>query len=195
MYLAFIGPYNEAGSYPWNPQGILGIRRFLDRVWKFGQHFADIDSRVARALNQTIKKVGEDIEEFHFNTAVSALMVLLNEMEKVGASSENFSVFLKLLAPFAPHLAEELWSRLGNKASIHFEPWPKYDPKLVEENTFELIIQINGKVRDKFEVPVNISQSEAERLTLAREKVKLALENRKPRKIIFVPRRLVNIVV
>ena len=149
----------------------------------------------ARALNKTIKKVGEDIEEFHFNTAVSALMVLLNEMEKVGASSENFSVFLKLLAPFAPHLAEELWSRLGNKASIHFEPWPKYDPKLVEENTFELIIQINGKVRDKFEAPVNISQSEAERLTLAREKVKLALENRKPRKIIFVPRRLVNIVV
>ena len=208
MYLAFIGPYNEAGSYPWNPQGILGIRRFLDRVWKFASPrgktlgvFRDSTPSVeergdfARALNKTIKKVGEDIEEFHFNTAVSALMVLLNEMEKVGASSENFSVFLKLLAPFAPHLAEELWSRLGNKASIHFEPWPKYDPKLVEENTFELIIQINGKVRDKFEVPVNISQSEAERLTLAREKVKLALENRKPRKIIFVPRRLVNIVV
>ncbi|OGF61893.1 leucine--tRNA ligase [Candidatus Giovannonibacteria bacterium RIFCSPLOWO2_01_FULL_44_40] len=225
MYEMFMSPFGD--QKPWDPKSIVGLRRFLDRVWKFGQHFADIDSRVARALNQTIKKVGEDIEEFHFNTAISALMILLNEMEKrithplaslelrrsgptpsqrEGENGEgDFVIFLKLLAPFAPHLTEEIWSKLGNKSaqgrpasgwkSIHLESWPEYDPKLVEEEAFQLIVQINGKVRDKFEAPVNISQSEAERLTLAREKVKLALENRKPRKVVWVPKRLINLVV
>ena len=208
MYLAFIGPYNEVGSYPWNPQAILGIRRFLDRVWKIASPrsstlgvFEDSTPSVlprgdsARLLNKTINKVGDDIEEFHFNTAISALMMLLNEMEKAGVSSENFSVFLKLLAPFAPHLAEELWSKLGNKNSIHFELWPEYNPKLIEETTFELIVQINGKVRDKFEVPADILEAEATHLTLEREKVKLALENKKPRRIIFIPKRLISLVL
>ena len=193
MYEMFMSPFGD--QKPWDPKGIIGLKRFLDRVWRFGQHFADVDARIARTLHKTAKKVGEDIKEFRFNTAISALMILLNEMEKVGASVEDFSIFLKLLAPFAPHLTEELWWKLGNKTSIHLEEWPKYDPKLVEENTFELIVQVNGKVRDKFEAPINISQAEAERLTFARGKVKLSLENKKPRKVVFVPKRLINLVV
>lgn len=217
MYLAFIGPYNEVGSYPWDPHGILGIRRFLDRIWsvasaKKGERFServsaseppkrglsgsDTESaRLARAMNKTIKQVGENIDEFKFNTAISALMILSNEMEKADIDREILSKFLKLLAPFAPHISEETWSKLGNKKSIHLEEWPKYDPRKLEESVFELVVQINGKTRDKFNVPMNISQADAEPLTLAREKVKVALENKKPQKIIFVPKRLINIVV
>ena len=195
MYLAFIGPYNEVGSYPWNPQAILGIKRFLDRAWNLAPSDVSQKIGIARLLNKTIKKVGEDIERFRFNTAISALMILLNKFEKYGVEHAAYSDFLKLLAPFAPHLTEEIWNKLGNKTSIHVEPWPKYDPKLIEENSFELIVQVNGKVRDKFEVPINISKEEAERLTLAREKVKSILGNKKPGKIIFVPKRLINFVI
>ncbi len=228
MYLAFIGPYNEVGSYPWDPHGILGIRRFLDRVFKSTQKLTkaqvlqDLAQRggvsrailqqenmrvlaksgaeaMTRILNKTIKQVSENIEEFKFNTAISALMILLNEMEKLKIDwklqIENWKLFLKLLSPFAPHLTEELWHKLGNKKSIHSEEWPKYDPELIIEDTYELVVQINGKIRDKFKVLAEISQKEAEELTLAREKVKIALENKKPRKVIFVPNRLINIVV
>ncbi|OGF63525.1 leucine--tRNA ligase [Candidatus Giovannonibacteria bacterium RIFCSPHIGHO2_01_FULL_45_33] len=235
MYLAFIGPYNEAGSYPWDPHGILGIRRFLDRVWNIAstknltkaQALQDLAQRdgasrailqqenmrvlekpgaetLARALNKTIKQVSENIEDFKFNTAISAMMIFLNEMEKNPVDRDLFQKFLRILAPFAPHLTEEIWNKLRKSAqgrpasgwkSIHLEPWPEFDPKMLEEDNFDLIVQINGKTRDKFSAPINISQSEAERLTLAREKVKLALENKQPRKIIFVPKRLINIVV
>ena len=207
MYLAFIGPYNEAGSYPWDPHGILGIKRFLDRVWVLAaskffalnpQAGSDASQNLnaARTLHKTIKKVGKDIDEFKFNTAISALMILVNEIERnwkleIG----NWKLFLKLLAPFAPHLTEEIWEKLGNKNSIHLEAWPKYDQKLIEETTFELIIQINGKMRDKFEVPAGISEAEATGLTLSREKVKSILGNKKPSKIIFVPKRLINFVI
>ena len=229
MYLAFIGPYNETGSYPWNPHGILGIRRFLDRVWNLAsaknllkaEVFQDFSQRdgarlsnspageyagleksaaeasIVRALHKTIKQVSENIEEFKFNTAISAMMILLNEMEKAkNTTSEVFQIFLKLLTPFAPHLTEEIWiGKLKNKKSIHLERWPEFDQKLIEEDSFALIVQINGKVRDKFEASINISQSEAEQLTLSREKIKLALENKKPQKVIFVPKRLINFVV
>ena len=207
MYLAFIGPYNEAGSYPWDPHGILGIKRFLDRVWVLAaskffalnpQAGSDASQNLnaARTLHKTIKKVGKDIDEFKFNTAISALMILVNEIERnwkleIG----NWKLFLKLLAPFAPHLTEEIWEKLGNKNSIHLEAWPKYDQKLIEETTFELIIQINGKMRDKFEVPAGISEAEATGLTLSREKVKSIFGNKKPSKIIFVPKRLINFVI
>ena len=222
MYLAFIGPYSEVGSYPWDPRGILGIRRFLDRIWALGQKLS-IDPRIAgsppanwragdadseikqleRLLHKTIKKVTEDIEAFRFNTAISQLMIFFNEMEKFSGKSDppvggpDFQTFLKLLAPLAPHLAEELWQRLGNPIakSIHQEPWPRYNPKLIEDETFELVIQINGKVRDKVKAPIDISQKEAEVLTFSREKVKNILGANQPRRVIFIPKRLINLVV
>ncbi|QQG42578.1 MAG: leucine--tRNA ligase [Candidatus Giovannonibacteria bacterium] len=220
MYLAFIGPYNEAGSYPWNPQGILGIKRFLDnkvlsladkiskkkfksREEMLKEHLPfdheQTTKSIQRSIHKAIKKVSEDIDGFHFNTAISHLMVLSYELESyehTGDVFENeFYYFLKLLAPFAPHLTEEIWSKLGNKKSIHLEEWPKYDAKLIQENTFQLIVQINGKVRDKFDAPVNITEAEAERLSLSRAKVKFILGDKKPSKIIFVPKRLINFVI
>src|SRR3989344_970231 len=238
MYLAFIGPYSEAGSYPWDPHGILGIRRFLDRVWAMAstknllkaEVFQDFSQRdgarlsnspageyagleksaaeasIVRTINKTIKQVSENIEDFKFNTAISAMMILLNEVEKQSdaISHKQYVEFLKILAPFAPHLTEEIWQKKKQAPkggtgkgwkSIHLEKWPEYDPKMLEEENYDLVVQINGKTRDKFSVSVNISQSEAEHLTLAREKVKLALDNKQLRKIIFVPKRLINIVV
>ncbi len=204
MHLCFMGPYDQGG--PWNPTGILGIKRFLDRVYKQIQNLKIKNQndnsklkndKLEKLLHQTIKKVGEDIENFHLNTAISSLMILFNEIEKNQSqlSVVSCQLFIKLLAPFAPHLAEEIWHKLGNKKSIHLEPWPKYDLKLIKEEEFELIIQINGKMRDKVLVSQNISQKEAEKLILTREKIKTFIGNQNIKKIIFVPNKLINIVI
>ncbi|MBI3046347.1 MAG: leucine--tRNA ligase [Candidatus Harrisonbacteria bacterium] len=202
MHLCFMGEYHHGG--PWNPTGILGVHRFLGRVWKLinDQRPTTNDQRqedknLEKLFHQTIKKVGEDIEAFKFNTAVSALMILLNEIEKQKShlSPAACQIFIKLLAPFAPHLAEELWQKFGNETSIHLEKWPEYDEKLVMEEEFELLIQINGKLRDKVVAPKTISQEEAEKLALDRERVQDQLSKKKPKKVIFVPGRLINIVI
>lgn len=203
MYEMFLGPHEA--TIAWKTEGIVGIKRFLDRVWKLaqsrgktssvGKKTLDVEER-DRFLHKTIKKVTEDIENFRFNTAISALMILLNEFEKAqNVKSSVFNIFLCLLAPFAPHMTEELWYMFGHKKSIHLEKWPEYDPNLVWDTTFELIVQINGKIRDKFEVKKNISKKEAETLTFSREKVKNVLGSNQPKKIIFVANRLINLVV
>jgi len=221
MYLMFLAPFEYGGDF--RDAGILGIKRFLERVWRLSKEMSLRakrsnlrDKKIAsgycprndylldRLLHQTIKKVTEDIENLRYNTAISALMILFNEIEKNKESIVNsqWSMFLKLLAPFAPHLSEELWqqlrtqnSKLKTFRSIHLEPWPTYDPKLIEEEKFELVIQINGKARDKVLVEVNISQKEAENIALSREKIKNWVGNKEVKKIIFVPKRLINIVV
>ena len=147
-------------------------------------------------MYKTIKKIDEDIENTKFNTAISSLMILVNEMEK----EQNISVIyyqslLILLAPFAPHLAEELWQQLGHSESIFLEKWPKYDKKLIKDEMVTLIIQVNGKVRDKIEVPADISEKEARELTLKREKVKKWILGKEVKKVIFVPGKLINIVI
>ncbi|MBI5079516.1 leucine--tRNA ligase [Candidatus Wolfebacteria bacterium] len=220
MYLCFMGPYDQGGS--WNPTGILGIKRFLERIYKQNQktkipapeqvrygagknqddNLKFKNNKLEKLLHQTIKKVGEDIENFRFNTAISALMMLFNEIEKQPLLEiKNWKLVIKLLAPFAPHLAEDLWQQLRLKIkdlkfkSIHQESWPKYNPKLIKEEEFELIIQINGKMRDKVLVSQNISQEEAEKLILQQEKVKNIIVGQRIKKIIFVPDRLINIVI
>lgn len=200
IYEMFMGPIEDAK--PWQPEGIVGAYRFLNRVWKLAEANLKAKSngngsRLEKQLHQTIKKVDEDLALFKFNTAVSALMIFLNEAEKEGGQlgKKNVSHYLKLLAPLAPHLAEELWHRLGNDSSIHLEPWPEYDRSLVIEEEFELLIQINGKLRDKVTVSRKITQEEAEKLILDREKIKEQLGKKKPQKIIFVPGRLINIVI
>ena len=203
MHLCFMGEYSQGG--PWNPKGIMGIKRFLDRIWvkitrphqDFGgqANLKTANINLQRLLHRTIKKVGEDIENFHFNTAVSALMILFNAMEKKDVSKNDAETFLKLLAPFAPHFAEELWSSIGNKKSIHLKVWPEYDPKLIEVGGYELIIQINGKVRDKVEISKWLERPEIEKIVLSREIVKKYIRVSAVKKIIFVPNRLINIVV
>jgi leucyl-tRNA synthetase len=200
MYLMFIAPFEDGGDFQDN--GILGITRFMDRVWKLFQNGkpkkAAMNEALSRILHRTIRKVTEDIGSLHYNTAVSALMILLNEMEKEPShlAPRTMELFLKLLAPFAPHVTEEIWRGvLGNKKSIHVQPWPIYDPSLIKENTFTLIVQVNGKIRDSIEVPVVITNAKAQSLALASEKIKIFLNGASPKRIIFVPGRLVNIVV
>ena len=149
-----------------------------------------------RLIQKTIKKITEDIENFRFNTAISALMILANELEKQEKISlTNYSLFLVLLSPMAPHIAEEIWQRLGHKKSIFFEKWPKYDKKLIREEIITLIVQVNGKVRDKMEIDASVSEAEAKKLTLERGKVKKWIEGKEIKKIIFVPGKLINIVI
>ncbi len=214
MYLCFMGEYSQGG--PWNPTGIMGVKRFLERVWKLQTKLRSknvlfsipaIEGKDSKKhilasleilLHKTIKKVGEDIKNFKFNTAISALMILLNEIEKYPPLKiENWKLIIKLVSPFAPHMAEELWSQSGSKQSIFEQPWPKYDPKKIREETFELVVQINGKTRDRFEAPIGIAENEAKDLTLKRENVKryTGAKNQIIQKVIFVPNKLINIVI
>ena len=197
MYLAFMGPYEQGG--PWSPGSISGVSRFLNRVWKiFNENGATSDSDEFKiVLNQAVKKIGEDIKNLHFNTGVSELMKLLNEMEKQGGLSANSrKLFVKLLAPFAPHISEEIWrTLLKQKKSVHLEKWPEYDEEFLKEESFDLIVQINGKVRGVLKVTRGTKESEAKDLAVSFEKIKPYLVGKVIKKIIFVPDRLINIVI
>ncbi len=198
LYEMFMGPFDQAIS--WNTKSLVGCFRFLNRVWNLNskvksQKLKVKNKKLERLVHQTIKKVSEDIEKLKFNTAVSSLMSLVNEMEKEESIRiENWKMFLKLLAPFVPHLVEELWSQISSH-SIFQEKWPKYNKKLIEEEKFELVIQINGKVRDKIEVPIEISEEEAKNLAQEREKIKKYLADKKIKKVIFIPKKLINFVI
>jgi len=197
MYLAFMGPYLNGGS--WNANGITGVYRFLNRVFNFVTQYDAKNKANAKAtdiINKYIKIIGSDIDDLNFNTGVSGLMKLLNELESHKISKKEYETFLKLLAPFAPHLSEELWqSVLKNKKSIHLEEWSQYNEKLIKEDKFLLIVQINGKVRDKIEVSYNIEQKEAENIALNSSKIKTIIGANQVKKIIFVPNKLINIVL
>jgi leucyl-tRNA synthetase len=203
LYEMFMGQFDQA--IPWDPKGIVGCSRFLQKVWEVSKKKLpdSQNQKLERLLHQTIKKINSDIELMNFNTAISALMIFINEcyvLEEI--PRKIWESFLKLIAPFTPFIAEELWSDLKSDSdkgrreskSIHLEPWPEYDPQLIQEETFELVIQIKGKVRDKIIAPMNISQKEAEKLALSQEKIKIWLKDKKVKKIIFVPNRLINIV-
>ena len=195
MYEMFLGPHEMSVS--WNDQGILGISRFLNRVWKLVEGGAIEREGENAVAHKTIKKVGEDIETFRYNTAVSALMIFLNNLESAGASYADKEILLKLLAPFAPHIAEELWQVLNPKAkgSIHQENWPEYDPELCKEKTFNLVIQVNGKTRANVEMAAGATEEEARAKALAEEKVKQAIAGADTKRVIYVPGRLINIVI
>ncbi len=210
MYLMFLAPFEQGGDF--RDAGILGIKRFLQRVWNLGQMVSgtgrpkNSQPEILRALNKTIRKVTEDVENLRYNTAISALMILLNELEKNAANVSilTWGDFLKLLAPFAPHLSEELWQPIAKRkapiakrrfASIHLEKWPKYDERLVAEKTFTFIIQVNGRVRDSFPATAGISEKEAKETALQSEKIRKYLAGKKPLKTIYVPRRLINFVI
>ncbi len=195
MYLAFIGPYNEVSSYPWNPNGVVGIRRFLERVCHMSDAVQEGDATELDVLLQkTVKKVGEDIAALKFNTAVSALMIFLNAMEKTKAiGKDQWTKFLKLLAPFAPHLAEELWHELGNEVSIHTQKWPIFDSAHLKDEMITIAIQINGKLRGSVSVPADADKEALEHA--AREAVAGKLEGKRVIRTVVVPGRLVNFVL
>ncbi len=194
MYLAFIGPYNEVASYPWNPNGVVGVRRFLERVWRLHERLSAVQHPlVERAIHVCAKKLTEDLPQMKFNTAIAAMMLFLNEAEAKGITKGQYLVLLRLLAPFAPHITDELWHILGNKKSVHLEAWPKYDPKKVVSEEATIVVQINGKVRAQVQVASN--SSEALVRAEAEKTVEKWLEGKSVRKVIFVPNRLINFVV
>jgi len=199
IYEMFMGPFDQMIN--WSTKGVQGCWRFLNRVWqlfndekKFGPK---TDKELLAKLHQLIKKVGDDLEAMKFNTAVAAFMKFVNAWTETQRTltKKQAEIFLRLLAPLAPHISEELWNNLGHKKSIFLEKWPTYAQKLIEQETFQLIIQINGKVRDKIEVKKGISEKEVKELTLSQEKVQKWLGNKKPKKVIYIPNRLVNLVV
>jgi len=192
-YIMFMGPFDQAVA--WDTNGLVGVKRFLDRVWNL-QDKLSAEPQVDNLLHKTIKKVGEDIDKMHFNTAVAFMMELVNEYTKAAkVSKESFGKLVQILSPFAPHLCEELWSKLGNKDSLAFAPWPEYDPDLIVDEVITIVVQINGKVRDELEVAADISEAEVEKLALQSDKVKKWLAGKEPKKVIYVIGKLVSIVV
>jgi leucyl-tRNA synthetase len=199
LYEMFMGPFSE--EIAWQEKGIVGTKRFLDRVWnlkekiKIEKNYKD-DKKIISLTNKTIKKVSEDIENFKFNTAISQLMIFLHEIENVNKISlEIYQTFLKLLAPFAPHICEELWQKIGNKKSIFLEKWPKYDEKKIKEEKIIFLIQVNGKLRDKIFIEKNLSEEEIKDIVLKNEKIKKYITGKEIKKIIFIPQKLINIVL
>lgn len=202
MYLMFLSPLEDGGD--WHDEGIRGVHRFLGRVWGLVQksQIANGESQIAdenlqRIKHKTIKRVTEDVERLHYNTAISAMMEYLNELvnSKWQIANGHIQTLLILLAPFAPHITEELWERLDEKGSVHDQQWPDFDPKLIIDEKIEVPIQVNGKLRAKIEVEADISEKELEKAALANEKIKKLLDGKEPKKVIVVSGRLVNVVV
>ncbi|HHJ5110817.1 TPA: leucine--tRNA ligase [Enterococcus faecium] len=202
MYEMFMGPLDA--SIAWSETGLEGSRKFLDRVWrlivdennKMRDRITTLnDGKLDKVYHQTVKKVTEDYENLHFNTAISQLMVFINEAYKVDALPyEYIEGFVQLLAPIAPHMGEELWAILGNDGGISYAPWPTYDEAALVEDEVEVVFQVNGKVRAKSNVPRDLGKDELEKAALANEIVQEYIEGKTVRKVIAVPNKLVNIV-
>jgi leucyl-tRNA synthetase len=196
LYEMFMGPLEAVK--PWQTENIIGISRFLDKVWKVGARAVvpgGGDEAITRLTHKTIKKVTEDIVNLRFNTAISALMVMTNAMAKLSeVPKDALESLVKLLNPFAPHIAEELWSRLGNPPSLTHASWPTYDEALCVEDTAEMVVQINGKVRARFDAPADMSKDDLIQAAQGIERIQTLLEGKTIRRVIAVPGKLVNIV-
>lgn len=202
VYEMFMGPFEA--SLPWNTDSIIGSRRFLDRIWriveKVDKKSKKSDSDFEIILHKTIKKVGEDIETFSFNTAVSSMMVMLNKMEEVLnddkiISRKDFETFLKILCPFAPHITEEIWQMLGNKKLLVAEKWPKYASRKLVSDEVKIVIQINGKVRAFCTVGYGAKEDYVTELARSLADVEKWIVGKDIKKVIFVPNKLVNFVI
>jgi leucyl-tRNA synthetase len=197
IYEMFMGPFDQ--SISWNSKSVKGVNRFLNRFWKLTfECFKNEKSsqKAIKEINKLNKKIEEDFDKIKLNTAIAAFMEFINFAfeNKKDVGKDIIKSMIILLAPFAPHISEELWQQTGNKDSVHNQAWLKHDPKLIEEKTITLIIQINGKIRDKVEVKANISEQEARDLTLSREKIKKRLIGKKIKKVIFTG-KLINMVI
>lgn len=207
MYEMFLGPHED--TVAWNTTGILGVKRFLEKVRRIFQErplpasghpspgpWGGAGGEVEPLFHKTIKKVTEDIQSFKFNTAISSLMILANEFgdERLAISDKQLKIFLKLLAPFAPHLADELWEKLGHKKSIHLEKWPEYDEKLVREEQVSVAVQVNGKLRGTVSVDADAAGGLVEDLAKLDENVQRHLEGKNIKKVVYVPGKIINFV-
>jgi len=230
MFILFVGPPDQDAE--WNDQGIEGVYRFLNRVWRtvtnglesgyfipeWRNHIGQVEpspelANLRRKTHQTIAKVTRDIVGFHFNTAVSALMEMLNVLTAADASasedrpkhqddhayrviwSEAVENLALILSPFAPHIADELWERLGKSGSAYQTEWPKWDEAVAKEEQVTVVVQVNGKVRDRLVVPADTPDEDLRQMALASEKVKPFLDGKEIRNVVVVAGKLVNMVV
>ncbi len=210
VFEMFLGPFDS--QLPWMTDGIIGSRRFLERVWRVAQRLQiNTDKKpintenlsLEKLLHKTIKKVTEDIETMNFNTAISSMMILANEMERATHVELNdFKMFLQILAPFAPHITEELWqtltpalSRRERGHSLHFSKWPKYDLKKMKDESVKIAVQVNGKVRTEIEIPNDAAEEEVRKLILINDIVKKWISGQEIKRFVYVKNKLVNIVV
>lgn len=205
LYEMFMGPLEA--TKPWSMQGVEGVHRFLSKVWRtiidtesggLAAAIQDVpaDEDTTRLLHQTIKKVTEDIETFSFNTAISQMMIFINHLARQDVRPKNVvETFVLLLSPFAPHIAEELWQRLGHTDTLAYAPWPTYDPQLCKAKEVELAVQVLGKIKDKIVVAADADEETIRQKALASDKVQAALNGKAPKKMIIVKSRLVNIVI
>jgi leucyl-tRNA synthetase len=195
LYEMFMGPFTDAIA--WNTQSMVGTRRFVEKVWRLGQlavgsgQLAE-NEEVERELHKTIKKVGEDIEAFKFNTAISQMMIFANLAEKHGITEGQFLAFLRVLAPFAPHITEELWAALKQKGSIHVSRWPAYNAQKLVASTATVVVQVNGKPRGQVQVAADATEADVR--PVAEQEAGKWLEGKRVVKVIFVPGRIINFV-
>ena len=203
LYEMFMGPLEE--SVPWDEKGLHGANKWVQRVWRLlmddNNHLRDRvstynDGKLTKVYNQTVKKVTDDFERMHFNTAISQLMVFVNEAYKVDVLLvEYMEGFVKMIAPLMPHLAEELWSQFNESETITYQPWPTYDEKALVEDEVEMIVQVNGKVRAKIKMAKDADNKDVEDAALANEHVHSFVDGKDVKKVIVIPNRIVNIVV
>ena len=209
IYLMFIGPWNEGG--PWNSRGIEGSTRFIHRVWNtvldrrtiHGNPSKEEILRLKRLTHKTIKRATEDMESFKFNTMIAALMEFNNELIKLKETflkntpewKDAIRSLILLLAPMMPHISEELWHRIGNNESVHKQRWPEWDDQFIQEDIFTLVIQVNGKVRDKIEIPVNTSEEDIKAIAMKSDKVEKHVNGKQVLKSIYIQNKLLNLVV
>jgi leucyl-tRNA synthetase len=204
LYEMFMGPLEAIK--PWSMQGVEGVHRFLQKAWRavVDEATGELDEAVKdaqpdeatlRLLHQTMKKVGEDIETFGFNTAISAMMIFINHLGKQTIRPKSVvEQFVLILAPFAPHIAEELWQRLGHADTLAYEPWPVYDKELVKEKEIELAVQVNGKIKDRIVVPADADEEQIKSQALGSAKVRTAMAGKEATKVIVVKPRIVSII-
>jgi len=195
MYLMFLGPFQDGGDF--RDEGIVGIRRFLEKVWALVHERGTKSSALAeQKLHRTIRKVTADTEALQYNTAIAAMMEYVNELRESGARTrELVEPLVIMLAPYAPHIAEELWEVMGDKTSVFEARWPSYDERLASAGDVEIAVQVNGKLRSRLTVPRGMAEKDVLARVLADEAVKKFVDGQKVKKVIFVQDRLVNLVV
>jgi leucyl-tRNA synthetase len=197
LYEMFMGPLEV--SKPWNPKGVEGARKFINRVWNFFTEpdnlTAEDDGNLTKVYHKTVKKVTEDYEKLAFNTAISQMMIFVNEAYKFGKCPKVFAEgIIKMLSCITPHVGEEIWNILGHEDTIAYESWPVYDEELCKDDTIEIVVQINGKVKAKLNIAVDEDKDVVMEMAMSDEAVKAAIEGKNIVKQIYVPNKLVNIV-
>jgi leucyl-tRNA synthetase len=202
MYICFMGPFEK--DKPWSMTGIDGVRRFLDRTWRLvcddaGNLVANdeaVPASIEKLLHKTIKKITEDIEVLSFNTSISQMMILVNELYKQNVKPKKvLKTLAQLMMPFAPHIAEELWEKLGGEGFVSLAPWPSYDPALTVDDMVTLGVQVNGKMRGTVDLSVNAEEAEAVIEALKVTTIQQALSGKNPDKIIYKAGRILNLIV